>query len=59
MFFLEGIETFSLYFIGVYGANQVWNLFAKNRTQKQIIIDTIGWTLIFILWDKIDAFIGI
>jgi hypothetical protein len=53
MTFLSGLETYSLFFIGVYVVNQVWNVFAKERTQTEMFIDALRWTTFWIIFDKL------
>ena len=53
MTFLSGIETYSLFFIGVYIVNQVWNVFTKEKTQTQIFTEALLWAGVWIVFDKI------
>jgi hypothetical protein len=53
MTFLSGLETYSLFFIGVYAVNQVWNVFTKERTQTQIFTEALLWAGVWIVFDKI------
>jgi len=53
MTFLSGLETYFLSFIGVYAVNQVWNVFAKERTQTQIFTEALLWVGVWIVFDKI------
>lgn len=53
MIFASILETYFLYFIGVYIADQIWNLFMKDKTQTQIFVEALVWAPFFILLDKI------
>lgn len=53
MTFLSGLETYSLFFIGVYAVNQIWNVFTKERTQTQIFTNALRWTTFWIIFDKV------
>jgi hypothetical protein len=53
MTFLSGLETYFLFFIGVYAVNQVWNVFTKERTQTEMFIDALRWTTFWIIFDKV------
>jgi amino acid permease len=57
MTFLSGLETYSLFFIGVYAVDQVWNVFTKERTQTQIFTEALTeallWAGVWIVFDKI------
>ena len=53
MTFLSGLEYYFLFFIGVYAVNQVWNVFAKKRTQTEIFTNALYWTGFWIIFDKV------
>lgn len=56
-FFLAELETYFFALTGVYVVTQVWNLFEKKYSQKQVFVQSLCFAAFWLVLDPIFAYL--